>query len=466
MEFRINPEQDSTLKIGIIGAGFSGTALAAALYQFADKQNKSIEIHLFEKTGSFGLGEAYKTELPFHLLNVRARDMSIYDDQPGHFVDWLNSNTDTSIYLDQSAPVADQFAPRKFYGDYLKMILNQLVTTSGQKIKFTLESAEVIDIVPHQHQVMLKLKNNTEIVVDKAVLALGNNQPADFPFTVSPAEMCINDPWDYHSLKKIPEHDPVLIVGTGLSMIDTVLTLHHQQHQGKIYAVSRHGLMPLPHSDTTATCVIEQDELPSDMRLLTKKLRHVSRSYMAEGGDWRSVINSFRVQIPSLWERVGFLCKKRFLRHVLPYWNIHRHRVTTKVIELIEQLAANKQLKIMAGRVASIENGIAKIKLRHTKEVTEFNIKWVVNCMGPSLNMESVDQPLVSSLLKRGIATFDQLNLGFATADSGALKEASGAISTSLYTLGPPAKAATWESGAVPDIRKQSFRLAKNILEI
>ena len=57
-------DQGSPLKIGIIGAGFSGTALTAVLHRMAQKP---IEIILFDKTGCFGVGDAYNTPFPFFI---------------------------------------------------------------------------------------------------------------------------------------------------------------------------------------------------------------------------------------------------------------------------------------------------------------------------------------------------------------------------------------------------------------
>ncbi|RDI48684.1 hypothetical protein AQULUS_17000 [Aquicella lusitana] len=447
-------------RIGIIGAGFSGTAVSAALHRI---NRHPLEVVLFEKRGCFGAGDAYSTPFPFHLLNVRAQDMSVFEDEKEHFVNWLNTHSAATPFLDRTLACHEQFVPRFLYGSYLKDLLMQIQADSAVT-RLTLSPHEIVDIAYSGSQAVLISKNNERIPVDKVVLALGNNLPAAFPFSVSEEVNCIHNPWEYTAPRRIEKKDPVLIVGTGLSMIDAVLTLYHQDHQGPIYAVSRHGLLPLSHSDVKVPYLLMQDHLPHQLRMLSMHLRSRSKNHINEGGDWRSIINALRGYIPALWERSSLADKSRFLRHLLPYWNIHRHRVHKKVADLLMQLRNRGQLKILAGRILEIEKRIAKIKLRHKNNILPLEVKWVINCMGPSLS--SMQQPLVQSLLSRGMALMDPLDLGFAVSSVGALKETSGHFSSSLYTLGPPARGAAWECSAVPEIRKQSFHLAKHLLNM
>lgn len=449
--------QSEHLRIGIIGAGFSGTALAAMLEKLT---NKPIEIILFEKTQHFGVGHAYSTPFDFHLLNVRAQDMSVFEDDADHFVRWLA--TQSTYKLDSHTPIAEQFVPRVLYGEYLKDLISAMCT--NKSVKLTLSKNEVINIKQQQHQLILELNDSQQVIVDKAILALGNNTPRSFPFPVTNTNV-IHNPWDYLAPKAIPPEDAVLIMGTGLSMIDTVLTLYHQNHRGAIYAVSRHGLQPLPHADNKVPFFMLQEDLPKELRGLTRYLRTKSKLHAKEGGDWRSIINALRVHIPTIWAKASSQDKKRFLRHVLPYWNIHRHRVHKKIADLLAEMCRDQRLQILSGRVLSVENGKARIQSRHAKNTVECEIKWIVNCMGPALNMNGLQHPLIDSVLKSGLGAADALDIGFDIDSSGALIESSGKPSNALYTLGPPAKGVHWECSAVPEIRKQSFILAKHLLQ-
>lgn len=458
----MNIEQSQPLKIGIVGAGFSGTALVANLHRLSQTP---VEISLFEKTGNFGAGYAYSTPYHFHLLNVRAHDMSAFENEPLHFVNWVKEHPEISSSLDPIEPISDQFLPRLYFRYYLKHLLKTVHADSSPHVKLKLESAEVIDVVPKKNQLELIQADGKVMIFDKVVLALGNHQPSVFPFPVEKIK-CIINPWDYKAPLQIAKDDPVFIIGTGLSMIDIVLTLHDQKHQGKIYALSRHGLLPLPHADNKPPILLMKEDLSQNLNQLIKQIRITTKDYIKSGGDWRSVINALRQYVPTMWSHAHLADKKRFLRHVLPYWNIHRHRVHHKIADLLAEKFAKKQFNLLSGRVIEVKNELATIKIRNTHEITQIETKWLINCMGPSLNTTSISQPLIASLIKRGIACVDSLNLGLMTSSTGALQAASGNISSTFYTLGPLRKGMIWESGAVPEIRKQSLDLAKHLLNM
>jgi uncharacterized NAD(P)/FAD-binding protein YdhS len=194
-------------------------------------------------------------------------------------------------------------------------------------------------------------------------------------------------------------------------------------------------------------------------------LRELIQTHMDKGGDWRSIINSLRSRLPEMWKGSTLADKKRFLRHVMPYWNIHRHRVHHQINNLLESLVKKGQLKILSGRVMSVNDGIAKIRLRHETKLTDVKITWLINCMGPGMNIAAAHKPLAESLVEHGYATLDPLKLGFAVTENGQVEEKSGTPSDALYSLGPPTKGIYWECTAVPDIRKQSLLTAKAILK-
>lgn len=449
-----------SMKIAIIGAGFAGTALVAALHRLG---KKPCDIILFEKSGRFGAGDAYRTPFPFHILNVRASDMSVFEDEPNHYVDWLRKNTEIAPYLQSEQPLADLFTPRIFYGTYLKQLLEK-IQSDQTHFNLQCEATEVVDIISKKNSSRIMMKDGREMVVDKVVFAIGNHTIQDFPFSVAEKTKCIKHAWDYLAPTHIPADAPVMIVGTGLSMIDTVQTLYHHGHRGKIYAVSRHGLLPMLHADSSIPFQFEPTQANIDIRLLTKYLRATSSAQIEIGGDWRTVVNAMRSHVPALWSRINARDKKRFMRHLAPYWNVHRHRVPAHVSKCLDALYATDQLEIIAGHIISVDTEKALIRQRKTGTMLELPVKYLINCMGPSNNLTSVRHPLMQALIEKRVITIDELGLGFSVADTGALKSANGKVSSVFYTLGSSRRGAAWEAGAVPEIRKQSYDLAQHLL--
>lgn len=447
--------QDTPLKIAIIGAGFSGTALAAALHRYADQP---VIVYLFEKTGQFGAGDAYRTPFPYHLLNARAGDMSALEDEPQHFVKWLEQHVQGELQTD--TPVGRQFVPRIWYHQYLTTMLKEM--QQHGKVELQLLPAEVIDVESQGAQVKVVMRDQQSLMVDKVVLALGNNPPSKLPFAVSPDMHCIENPWDYTSLNNIPADEPVMIIGTGLSMVDAVLTLHHQKHRGKIIAISRRGLLPLPHTEQCAAIKFDAATLPTDVRSMMKVLRAEAKKITEKGGDWRGMISGLRPQLPEIWQRTSETCRKRFLRHVLPYWNIHRHRVHVKLYDLLMSMCAQGQLEVLAGRVLSAQDGQVRVRLRQLRVERDIPVQHIVNCMGSSF--EPSEQPLLQSLLQRQMAKLDNLQLGVEVMPDFALKAPAGESSAACYVIGPPMRGEVWECIAVPEIRKQCKSLAQTLL--
>lgn len=447
-------------RIAIVGAGFSGTSVAAMLGRVT---SQPLEIILFDKSGTFGAGDAYRTPYSWHILNVRARDMSAFEDQPAHFVDWVSARQQQYKEIDPAQPIGEQFLPRYIYHHYLRDLIQQLQAGANKNVTVKLMTSEVVDAEQTTDGVKLTTNDNQSLLADKVVFAIGNYLPTQFPFPVSHVQT-ISNPWDYEALEHISPDADVMIVGLGLSMIDAVLTLHQQNHRGKIYAISRHGMLPQPHADSHVPYNMESGHIKADLRTLTKLFRQKSLHHAQQGGDWRAIINALRSHVPMIWENASVTDKKRFIRHVLPYWNVHRHRVHNRLTAILNEFVMRGQLHIMAGRVVRVEEGVATIRQRGQSQEQKINIDWLVNCMGPGMDARQTESPLIHQLTQRGSAAFDPLAIGFVASNNCELRDSTGKASEQFFTLGPPAKGMVWECTAVPEIRKQSFALARVLL--
>ena len=246
------------LTVAIVGGGFSGTLTAVQLARLAPAGR--LRILLVEHKGDPGPGVAYSTQHERHLLNVPAGRLSALKDQPDHFHEWL---------VQQGLDYAPGgFVPRRLYGRYLRDLL--ATATRGGIVKAMCD--EVTDVEPAEAGFMLRLSTGHAEHADAVVLAAGFPAPApvlsDGPGLISP--------WDAAALGRIPRDASVLLLGTGLTMVDTALALMDQGHTGSIAAVSRRGLLPTAHSREPVTPRSSADCLRGwDGRLVT---------LVAEGG--------------------------------------------------------------------------------------------------------------------------------------------------------------------------------------
>ena len=456
--------------IGIIGGGFTGALLALHLLRRCDDQDR---IFLFEKARRFGAGLAYSTGNAHHLLNVRAGNMSAFSAEPDHFVDWLQRLPDqTRTMIDDDPPGPASFAPRGLFGTYVQQALAEAIWRGARGDRLTIVNDEAVGVERELDGIALKLAVGRKIVVDTAVLAIGNFPPAQS------AGPIFGDPWHERVLADLDPEAPVLILGTGLTMVDTVISLLDAGHKGPIQAISRRGLLPRQHvgaiPDETGEIRLPKpwgfDPPPSGKSLvkLTQIVRQTIDRAERGGRGWRSVIDGLRPHTQRLWRELSHVDRKRFLRHLRPWWDVHRHRAAPQVMARIAEARERGQLQIVAAKVVSTdtdENGVrVQVKPRGGNERIAYRGARLIDCTGLSSDCTKVDQPLLKQLLDAGLIRPDLLRLGVDIADDGALIDREGNAAADIFAIGPITKGAFWEIIAVPDLRIACEAMAERLL--
>jgi uncharacterized NAD(P)/FAD-binding protein YdhS len=251
----------------------------------------------------------------------------------------------------------------------------------------------------------------------------------------------------------------VLILGTGLTMVDVVLSLLDQGHTGPITALSRRGLLPLRHTNAPAypDFLGALEPLPDTALGIFRILRAEVRAATARGDNWRSVIDAARPYLFRFWQRLPDAERKRFLRHARPYWEVHRHRMAPDVAARIGAARDRGQLKVRAGRLKEIrkigERLLVPFRPRGANTLLHVQADVLINCAGPETNFALIADPLVQRLLEHGLVRPDPLGLGIETTADGRVIGADGTDVAGLLALGPIARGAFWEMTAVPELR-------------
>ena len=452
--------------ITVVGAGFSGTLLSLHLLRQCPA---GTHIRLIERNRQFGPGRAYATDNPNHLLNVPAGRMSAFPDQPTHFLDWLHSRP--MYELDGVMPDGGSFVPRRLFGRYIRQQLHDALRQQSS-VHLELLHGSVACITQEPRNLRLHIEGGHEIATDIAVLALGNFTPEPIPVADSmfydPALYC-PDPWSPSAFAGLDRAAPVLLIGAGLTMVDAVISLLDQGHVGPIHAVSRRGLLPRCHTSVVAT-PRGPIAYPSGLRALTRFLREQAEQALAAGGTWQAVIDELRPVTQEIWATLSADDRRRFLRHLRTWWDVHRHRIAAPVAARIEAARASGQLHVHAGRLRGYENADGKMtvrfRLRGSDDVATLRVARVVNCSGPATDYRRVADPLVRSLLIEGIGRPDPSQLGLDVSDRCALRSRSGVASRRLFAVGPVTKGAFWEMTAVPDIRRQCEELGQGLARL
>ena len=424
----------------IIGGGFSGAMLAARL---AEKGQASIVI---EKSGRRGLGIAYSTSEDVHRLNVRTANMGALASRIDDFQKWLEVH-----HPDHADP--EGFAPRRLYGTYVQSRLDEVDQSHSGLIRWVSNCATAID------GNTVTLADGTTLTGRATVLASGNPPPKTGRDNHSPRR--IPDPWTKGALERIGKNDDVLVLGTGLTMVDVFLSLNAAGWQGRAVALSRRGLAPRAHVyGRHQAAVLPETALTGPLSKRLKAARAV-----ATEGDWRDLMDGYRSHTAALWEAASDDERARFLRHLRPWWDVHRHRIAPYVAKVIDDLMDAGRLNLAAGRVADISDTADGLDVvwtpRGTRQNRTSSVQWMIDCTGPGHDPAS--DPLTAPLIAQGRLSIDPLGLGLQVAPSGQVIAANGFPDPSFFLLGPPARAAFWETIAVPDLRQRIEGLVQQL---
>ncbi|MCE3285446.1 MAG: hypothetical protein K0R70_1702, partial [Steroidobacteraceae bacterium] len=349
--------------IAVVGAGFSGTALAHRLLQADDWHGRVV---LIERSGRFGPGLAYGGFTHKAVLNVPAGNMSLDERRPTDFVDYVRSR-------DMDAQPQD-FLPRRLYGRYLKDRLDRVARTSAANDRLVRVTGVATSLSRRRGGggLLVAIDDGRRIHADSVVLATGHSTPATLS-ALSPLEgtsVYVRDPWS--TLPSCRPQGRVLIVGTGLSMADVVCDLVERPGAPtKIIAVSRHGLLPGVRDSSSGdrsdpSFAPKPFATSTRLSTLVAAARCAVRAAEARGGSWREVMAALRMNTVQLWAGLPLAERRRFLRHLQPYWEVHRHLLPPQVGRTVQGELRAGRLELRAARIVSAErwNHGARVTVR------------------------------------------------------------------------------------------------------
>ncbi len=439
--------------VAVVGAGFSGLLTALRLLAAPDGP----AVRLIERRGAFAQGVAYSTLEADHLLNVRAANMSAFAEDPGHFLRWLTSRGFEGV--------GNLFAPRRLYGEYLRAMIHEAVGAADAG-RLILEADAAVGVRRLGVGWTVEMAMGRSFEADAVVLAMGNQTPTTprgAGDAVLAAPAYVADPWSL-SAEALPDEGLVVLLGTGLSMVDVALQIHRMKPALRLLAVSRRGLLPRVHlADGPLALEVTPPADVSPARLLEFLRRRSS------GLEWRAVIDGFRAHVHDIWRGWSLAERRRFLRHARPWWDVHRHRMAPQVADKLSALIAGGVLEVAAGRIQAMDVAPDGLDVGWTPKGAAPSVTsraaLVVNCTGPNADPTASADALLTGLIERGDARVDPCGLGLDVDPDARLLDATGQAHDTLFAVGPITRGASWEITSVPDIRLQAARCAASVVE-
>jgi len=457
-----SPESSNAPVIAIIGGGFCGVALAIQLMRRASGFRAQIVI--IEPRAELGAGVAYATRDYPYPLNVAAGQMSVDGANPQDFLAFARSQGINAS--------AGDYLPRQVYGEYLRARFAESSRTLPEGSRPRHLKARVLRLKRAPAGWELWLDDGSALRADEVVLALGNAPPASDVFAPIASSLgYVEDPWSIGDCAH-ENIDGVLLVGSGLTMIDAALRLAAIRPRVRhIHVLSRHGLVPESQASEPRPAV-KPDLAPlrgaaGSLRGLTHALRELAREVRERGGDWRELFAAIRPELPALWQSLDVAQRGRFLRHLRAHWDVHRHRVPAGPLAAVRALERQGVLDVQAGRLKSLRplDGLIEVQWRPrgALRARAWLVDRVVNCTGPDSRVATNPDPLVQSLLVNGWIRPDSHGLGIDVAVDGSVIGRDGTPVDSLWYVGSWLRGRDWESTAVPELREHAARLAAHL---
>jgi len=448
--------------IAVIGAGFSG--IIAAL-QLLRRLPVDQPVLLCERSPALEAGGPQAIGDHNHLFNVRATNMSAVIDEPLHFKDWLERRTlDEKLLEGLCRTEAGLFASRGLYGEYLRSIVEHALRNTAGQVPLWWLADDILDVRSAEGGgYELVCATGQRVAVAALVLAVGNLPPEE---NENP-RIC-NNAWSEKAWRSFEPDRPLLIVGTGLTMVDLAVALRRRGFAGGIVAMSRGGLLPTSHAavqgvwPTPHFTMAEETSLPQLMSRLRDEVFAASEA----GVDWRAVIDSMRPVTASIWGRLPLRERRRFLRHGRRLWDVHRHRMAPPHAGQVGQMLADGTLRVITGYIQAMEpvpDGIrVHYRVRKGTKAT-LDVQRVIRASGLDSIARTRD-PLMQRLLDRGLVRMDSQGLGLDVTDGLNVVRGDGAVAERIWALGPVVRGVFWECVAVPDIRVQAAHVAVGVI--
>lgn len=434
----------------IVGGGASGVLMAAHLLR---QSPASLHVTIIEGRHMLGCGVAYSTTDPDHLLNTRVANMSAYPSDPDHFLTWLarcRSDADSTSFVSRST-----------YGAYMSDLLSPW-SKGAQARRLTCIQQQCVGLDQQQDGVVARLEDGHSLRADLAILATGHALPEPTPDTP------LSAPW--RPLADNADEGRVVIIGSGLSMIDNAISLLRAGHKGEIVVVSRRAQLPRVHASGKPLGV-ERAAIPlgTPVSHLMRWLRSEARRAEAEGGTWRDAVDGLRPHLRAVWQAMPHDDRSRFLRHAASWWEVHRHRLPPESAEPIRAALGDGRIRLVRAAFLRAERDAdgqlhAVIRPRGADHDQQIPAARVLDCRGIRRDPEQNATPLVAGLLSSGQARIDPLRLGLDVGPDCALLDRTGQPSQRIFAIGPVSRAAFWEITAIPDIRDQTEQLARDLV--
>ena len=286
------------------------------------------------------------------------------------------------------------------------------------RTKTTFIESEALDIVPGRegNAATIHLADGQRVEADRIVLATGNEPPAGFPGdeTLRDHPAWIGNPWQAWHDRLPPSGGTIVLLGTGLTTVDAVITLRALGWQGMVQAVSRNGWLPHAHFRgiewphfPPAGVDLATLGLPA---LLTLIEEHCAR-LRDLGANPAIIVDKMRPHTQRVWKNFTHEERVEFARRHSARWNVLRHRIAPEIHAQVSTAQLTGQLRVHAAGIERAEAVGQQVRV-HLSDGTALTGDLVINATGPQTKFSATKSALLGNLLRSGLIAPDAMEMG------------------------------------------------------
>ena len=439
--------QSEVLQVAVVGRGFSGMMMAIALLKTV---RRPFRLRLIDPMPTVSGGQALLAARSTEILNSRARDLSVSTGEPKDFTRWLQANTPFRQAVTAAIPGFGQiFVPKSTFSDYVYQRFSEaLAERKDVSVQMSGESVSNVRSAESGH-FAITFEDGETLSVHDVILATG------FGRKRAESRLVAMDAFSDGG----HEGEHVVVLGSGLRAVDQVLQLRDGGFRGRITIVSRRGFLPQPHTRLPADAVFPNHPMPSNLRQIVRFVRDACAEAEENGWSWQATMNGLRKRARSLWASLPPSEKRQFNRHLRSIYDAHRNRLPADVHARLERELASGETELRRGTaLEAVRAGLCVRWAGESKESLLAATEVIdCRCLAPDLS-----EPVVAGLLRDGLATTDELDLGLAVNPAGELLGAKNRPA-GLFAIGPLGLGSLPDIDLVPEIVTQAYAAASII---
>lgn len=471
MPAKLDTTPEDSVTVAIIGGGFTGAAVALQLARSRSlsRTGRSLRVLVFEPRVELGRGLAYDTRDPAHRINVPAAKMSL---DPGHeleFQNWYLASGDAGEDDEALAADGKLYPRRAAFGRYVfESIRPYLEDGTVRHIRSLVERVQ-----PEGDRFEIRDQDDIRHAADHVVIATSHpppSAPGTLGTILSGDPRFIPDATKPNALSVVGVEDRVLIIGAGLTAADVIASLDKKGHRGKITVFSRRGLRSRGHATVASEPIGDFLTPPArSVRSLVRRVREAVKEAEARGLGWQPVFDQLRGQGGQIWRALPPEERRRLVRHIRPFWDVHRFRIAPQLMEVLDRRVVEGSLRFLAASLLNVDYaGHAApigITLRHraSQTVEDLDVDVVVVTTGPAHGSIIAHQAYLRGLNAQGLVRIDDSGLGIACDDQSRALDRYGAATPGLYIAGPLARGTFGELMGLPQVSEHAIAVANEI---